>query len=135
MRIECKGGYDNESKELRGWKSVTAKISFMDLFGAGRDILNNGTSSCILDALTTIANILATFFPPPPLPLSPKSSIIRINLPTFPYHIAFVINDFFSWFIYRQLTEVVGMKRDNRYGSMVVWLLWPTFKHYSDIYL
>jgi hypothetical protein len=64
----------------------------MDLFGAGRDILNNGTSSCILDALTTIANILATFFPPPSLPLPPKSSLIQINLPIFSYHIGFVIN-------------------------------------------
>jgi hypothetical protein len=70
VRIECKGGYGNESKELRGWKCVTAKISFMDLFAAGRDTLNNGTSSCILDALTTIANILATFFPSCHYPLS-----------------------------------------------------------------
>lgn len=65
VTIEWKGEYGNESKELRGWTSVTAKISFMDLFGAGPDTLNNGISSCILDALTTIANILATLFSPP----------------------------------------------------------------------
>ena len=68
VTIEWKGEYGNESKELRGWTSVTAKISFMDLFGAGPDTLNNGISSCILDALTTIANILATLFSPPPHP-------------------------------------------------------------------
>jgi len=72
VTIEWKGEYGNESKELRGWTSVTAKISFMDLFGAVPDTLNNGISSCILDALTTIANILATLFvhhhsPPPPV--------------------------------------------------------------------
>jgi hypothetical protein len=33
----------------------------MDLFGEVRDTLNNGTPSCLLDALTTIANILAIF--------------------------------------------------------------------------
>ena len=42
-----------------GGKRMTAKISFMDLFGAVRDILNNGVSSCMLNSLTTIANILA----------------------------------------------------------------------------
>ena len=69
VTIEWKGEYGNESKELRGWMSVTAKISFMDLFGAGRDTLNNDISSCILDALTTIANILTTlFFHPSPHP-------------------------------------------------------------------
>jgi len=77
VTIEWKGEYGNESKELRGWTSVTAKISFMDLFGAGPDILNNGISSCILDALTTIANILATLFSPPhPLPYR---SGVRLN--------------------------------------------------------
>jgi len=69
VRIEWKGGYGNESKgwhlELRGWKSLTAKISFMDLFGAGLDTLNNDVSPCILDALTAITNISAEFFPSP----------------------------------------------------------------------
>jgi hypothetical protein len=34
----------------------------MDLSGAGHDTLNNGASSCSLDSLMRIANILATFY-------------------------------------------------------------------------
>jgi hypothetical protein len=60
----------------------------MDLFGEGRDTLKNGTSSCLLDALTTIANILAIFvlsltLPPPAYQLH--------NCVYFPQIIVFVI--------------------------------------------
>lgn len=62
------GGGGNESKELREWKSVTAKISFMDLSGEGADTMNNDVSSCMFDALTSIANILVVFCLSPPSP-------------------------------------------------------------------